>query len=122
MPMHNPSHPGRILKLSLADMDITEAAGRLDIARPTLAKILNGKAGIAAEMAERLAKFFPNSSIFWMNLQTNFDLAQARKKKGFLVRLKKVVPYSAAEQRTALRYVRVSLVSRLHAFRMQPYW
>ena len=33
MPMHNPSHPGRILKLSLGDMDVTEAASRLNIAR-----------------------------------------------------------------------------------------
>lgn len=103
MPMHNPSHPGRILKLSLGNMDVTEAASRLDIARPTLSKILNEKAGISAEMAERLAAFFGNSSIFWMNLQINFDLAQTRKKKGFLTRLKKVVPYSAAEQRAALR-------------------
>lgn len=103
MPMHNPSHPGRILKLSLGDMDVTEAASRLDIARPTLSKILNGKAGISAEMAERLAKFFGNSSIFWMNLQTNFDLAQTRKNKGFLVKLKKIVPYVVPRERTASR-------------------
>jgi addiction module HigA family antidote len=103
MPMHNPSHPGRILKLSLGDMDVTEAASHLNIARPTLSKILNGRAGISAEMAERLARFFGNSSIFWMNLQTNFDLAGARKKKGFLGRLKKVIPYSVEQERTVVR-------------------
>lgn len=80
-------------------MDVTHVAGR----RPTLSKILNGKAGLSAKIAERLAKFFGNSSIFWMNLQTNFDLAQARKKEGFSARLKKVVPYGAAKPRTVLR-------------------
>ena len=93
MPMHNPSHPGQILKLSLGDMDVTEAARRLGVARPTLSKILNGKSGLSAEMAERLAKFFDNSSTFWMNLQINFDIAQVRKSKGYTARLRKVVPY-----------------------------
>lgn len=73
-------------------MDITEAGRQLDIARPTLSKILYGKAGISAEIEERLVKFLGNSGNLWMKLQTNFDLARARKKKGFLVKLKKVVP------------------------------
>ncbi len=94
MPMRNPSHPGQILRLSLGSMDVTEAARRLDVARPTLSKILNKKSGISVEMAEKLAKFFGNSSVFWMNLQTNFDIAQVRRSKGYVARLKKVVPYN----------------------------
>ncbi|HZU10824.1 MAG TPA: HigA family addiction module antitoxin [Pseudacidobacterium sp.] len=81
MKMLNPVHPGRILKLSLGSMDISEAAARLKIARPTLSKIINGRAGISADMALRLEAFFGNPSEFWMDLQKQYELAQARRRK-----------------------------------------
>lgn len=55
--MKNPAHPGTIRKLALGEMGVSEAATRLKVSRPTLSKILNGNAGISADMALRLEAF-----------------------------------------------------------------
>ena len=44
--------------------------------------ILNGKRGISPETALRLARFFGNSAIFWLNLQTAYELAVAEEALG----------------------------------------
>ena len=49
--MHNPPHPGEILREWLGDMSVTEAARHLGVARATLSRVLNGSSGIAADMA-----------------------------------------------------------------------
>jgi addiction module HigA family antidote len=53
--MHNPPHPGRLLREYLGTMPIGEAAGRLRVARSTLSRILNGRAAVTADMALRLS-------------------------------------------------------------------
>ena len=54
--MHNPAHPGEVLREWLPEgMTVTEAATQLQVSRVMLSKILNGKAGITADMALRLA-------------------------------------------------------------------
>ncbi|HEX5674815.1 MAG TPA: HigA family addiction module antitoxin, partial [Azonexus sp.] len=54
--MHNPAHPGEVLREWIPEsMTVTTAAAQLGISRVTLSKILNGKAGITADMALRLA-------------------------------------------------------------------
>lgn len=52
--MHNPPHPGEVLREWLGDLTVTEAADALQLSRVTLSKILNGKGGISANMALRL--------------------------------------------------------------------
>ncbi|HEV2464687.1 MAG TPA: HigA family addiction module antitoxin [Acidobacteriaceae bacterium] len=79
--MKNPAHPGRILKLALGDMGISEAAARLKVSRPTLSKVINGRAGISADMALRLEAFLGNPGEFWLDLQKQFELAQAKRQK-----------------------------------------
>jgi addiction module HigA family antidote len=54
MRMHNPPHPGEILKdlcLEPLDLSVTEAAQALGVSRKTLSGILNGRAGISPDMA-----------------------------------------------------------------------
>jgi plasmid maintenance system antidote protein VapI len=53
-------------------MSVTQAAEALHVARVTLSKVLNGNAGISAEMSLRLAKWLGASPIFgWdCNLST----------------------------------------------------
>ena len=82
MVMKNPVHPGRIVKGCLEDLDltVTDAARVLDVARPTLSKVVNGRAAISPEMAIRLSKAFGSTPEFWLRLQLNYDLAQARDK------------------------------------------
>ena len=80
MSMHNPAHPGEVLRDYLREMDVTSLAQRLKVARTTLSRILNGHAGISASMAIRLAEVLPNTNPeFWLRMQMNYDLWQARK-------------------------------------------
>lgn len=80
MRMHNPAHPGRILREYLGDLSVTEAAFRLGITRVALSRILNGSAGISADMALRLRDALGTSAEFWVNLQAQYDLWQAEQK------------------------------------------
>ena len=80
MLMHNPPHPGEIIKelcLEPLGLTITDAAKGLGISRKTLSSILNGKAGISPEMAVRLSIAFNTSSESWLNQQSQYDLWQA---------------------------------------------
>ena len=62
-------------------MGVFETAVRLKVSRPTLSKIINGKARISADMALRLEAFLGNHSEFWLDLQRQYELAQARRHK-----------------------------------------
>lgn len=53
--MHNPAHPGEVLREYLpSDMPVGEIAKRLGVSRQALSAVLNGRAGVSAEMALRL--------------------------------------------------------------------
>lgn len=81
MPMKNPAHPGRIVKSACLEplgLSVTEGAKVLGVTRQTLTKIVNGKSGISAEMAIRLAKAFGSSAEAWVRMQSAYDLAEAR--------------------------------------------
>lgn len=94
MLMHNPPHPGQIVKRALiegANLSVTEAAKALGVGRVTLSKLLNKKSGISPEMAVRLSLALNTSSEMWMNMQSMYDLWQAEKKrKKFRVHIKKI--------------------------------
>ena len=80
MLMHNPPHPGEIIKelcLEPLELSITAAANALGVSRKTLSSIINGKAGISPEMAVRLSIAFNTSSESWMNQQSQYDLWRA---------------------------------------------
>src|SRR5271154_3505408 len=82
MPMKNPPHPGRSIKdacLDALSLSVTEGAKILGVARHTLSRVLNGQAGISAEMAIRLEKAGWSNADHWLRLQAAFDLAQARR-------------------------------------------
>ena len=86
MRMHNPPHPGEILKslcLEPLGLTVTDAAEALGVSRKTLSSILNCRAGISPEMALRLSIAFDTTAESWLNQQTQFDLwraEQGRKK------------------------------------------
>jgi antitoxin HigA-1 len=83
MTMKSPVHPGSIVKSCLTDLglSVTQAAKVLDVTRPTISKLVNGHAAISPEMAIRLSKAFGSTPEFWLRLQLNHDLAQAREKE-----------------------------------------
>ena len=80
MKMHNPPHPGEILRelcLKPLEITVTDAAKALGISRKTLSSILNGRSGISPEMAVRLSIAFDTTAESWLNQQIQFDLWQA---------------------------------------------
>ena len=80
--MHNPPHPGAVLREWLPEgMTVTEAAAALQVARVTLSKILNGSAGISADMALRLSQWLGTSPDLWLGLQIQYDLWQAEQRQ-----------------------------------------
>ena len=84
MIMHNPPHPGLVVKRMLiegAELSVTEAAKALGVGRVTLSKVLNGKSGISPEMAVRLSLALNTSSEMWINMQSMYDLWQAEKNR-----------------------------------------
>jgi addiction module HigA family antidote len=87
MLMHNPPHPGLIIKelcLEPLGVTVTDAAKALGVSRKTLSSIINGKAGISPEMAVRLSIAFNTSSESWMNQQSQYDLWQAEQHRNEL--------------------------------------
>ena len=79
MPMKNPPHPGlSILHDCLAPlgMTISEGARQLGVSRKQLSKIINGRAGISADMAIRLDKVFGGGASTWFHMQAAYDLAR----------------------------------------------
>ena len=84
MRMHNPPHPGEILKslcLEPLGLSVTDAAEALGVSRKTLSSILNGRAGISPEMAIRLSIAFDTTAESWLNQQTQFDLWHAEQSR-----------------------------------------
>ena len=82
MPTKNPPHPGRSIRencLEPLGLNVTQAAEILGVARHTLSRVLNGHAGISPDMAIRLEKAGWSSAGFWLNRQSAYDLAKARK-------------------------------------------
>ena len=85
MKMHNPPHPGEVLRelcIEPLNLTVTEAAEALGVSRKTLSAILNARAGISPEMAIRLGKAFDISPESWLNQQMQYDLWQAEQTVG----------------------------------------
>ena len=80
--MHNPAHPGEVLREYLPEgLGIAEAAKRLGVTRQALSALINGRAGVSASMALRLEAALGTSAEMWLGMQTSFDLWQARKRR-----------------------------------------
>ena len=80
MEMHNPAHPGAVLKEWLADISVTAAAERLGVSRLSLSKVLNENGGISPDMDLRLSKALGTSQGFWYRMQAQWDMAQAKRR------------------------------------------
>lgn len=84
MLMHNPPHPGEVIRelcLEPLDISVTEAAKALGVSRKTLSAVLNGRSGISPEMAVRLSIAFNTSAESWMNQQVQYDLWNAEQRR-----------------------------------------
>lgn len=97
MNMHNPPHPGEVLKeiyVAPLGLTITDIAKALGVTRQALSELLNCHTGISIEMSIRLSKAFDTSPELWLNLQNKHDLWEAGRKNS---RLKVKLLYKAAK-------------------------
>mgnify|MGYP006206169811 CR=1 FL=1 len=79
--MHNPVHPGEILREDVfgeLNVSVTDAADHLGISRVQLSRILNKRSAISPELAIRLEKAGVSTARQWLALQANYDLWNAR--------------------------------------------
>lgn len=82
MRMKNPPHPGEIVReecLVPLGLTVTAGARALGVSRKVLSDIVNGRAGISALMAIRLARVFGGAPETWLGVQAEYDLAQAER-------------------------------------------
>lgn len=96
--MHNPPHPGLVLREYLADIPVSTAAAHLRTTRVTLSRVLNGKAGISASMALRLAAALGTSAEFWMSMQSEYDLWHAKRRQPTVRRFAHIAPPHKSEK------------------------
>ena len=84
MPMKNPPHPGDFIRTEIieaAGLSVTAAAAVLQVSRPALSSLLNGKADLSGEMALRMEKAFGVKMDTLMRMQSNYDIAETRKRE-----------------------------------------
>jgi addiction module HigA family antidote len=77
MLMHNPPHPGALLRemwLKPLKMSVTKTATLLKVSRKTLSEIVNARATVTPEMAVRLELAFGKSAESWLAHQAAYDL------------------------------------------------
>ena len=77
-------HPGEILKDELEELGIapTEFARQIDVPPNRVGQIIAGKRSVSADTALRFGHWFGVEAQFWLNLQTQFDLAVAEENIG----------------------------------------
>ena len=90
-------HPGRLLKRELAARKLSANRLSLDIGVPPrrVTDILNGRRAISADTAVRLGRYFANSAQFWLDLQSQYDIAVVERKSGTEI-ARRVRPADAA--------------------------
>jgi addiction module HigA family antidote len=83
MHMHNPPHPGEVLKelyIKPLHLTIAEIAKGIGVTRKSLSELVNGKYGVSPDMAVRLSKAFSTTPESWLTLQQQYDLWKVTKK------------------------------------------
>ena len=68
-------HPGVYLKdtIDVLDLNIDEFSVKTGISKDDLSLIVDEKMNITLDIAEKLAKYFDNSTNYWLNLQKLYD-------------------------------------------------
>ena len=90
-----PVHPGEILQDELDALDLTARAlaEALDVSASRITMILNGRRGVSADSALRLARYFGTTPQLWLNLQKTWELRRAEIASGRAIAVR-VVPRS----------------------------
>jgi addiction module HigA family antidote len=90
-------HPGRLLRRELAHRGLSANRLALDLGVPSgrITDILNGRRSITADTAIRLGRYFGNNPQFWLDLQSQHDIATVERERGAEI-IERVKPARAA--------------------------
>jgi len=104
--MLNPPHLGELIREGMEEVgwNVTQTAARLGCERGTLSRLLNGKAGVSANMALALEAPGWGTADHWMRMQASYDLAEARRARGWPedIRVGDAVPRSSLAGRAVI--------------------
>lgn len=84
MSMKNPVYPGAVIRedfLNELGISVSDASRKLGVSRVTLSRVLNGKAALTPNLALRLELSGIGNARLWLDMQTAYELAQARSKE-----------------------------------------
>jgi antitoxin HigA-1 len=90
-------HPGRLLKREMQARGLSANRLALDLGVPSgrITDILNGRRSITADTAVRLGRYFGNRAQFWLDLQSQYEIARVEAEHGEEIG-KRVRPADAA--------------------------
>jgi len=91
------AHPGRLLKRELEARNLSANRLALDLGVPSgrVTDILNGRRSITADTAVRLGRYFRNRAQFWLDLQSQYEIALVEREYGTEI-MRRVRPVDAA--------------------------
>ena len=93
-----PIHPGEILReefLIPLEMSAHALSQAIRVPATRVNDVVNGRRGVTADTALRLARYFGNSAEFWLNLQAAYDLRTAERDVAPKIE-KEILPRKAA--------------------------
>ena len=96
----NPPHPGDFIWTEIIEprgLSVTAAARVLQVSRPALSSLLNGKADLSGDMALRIEKAFGVKMDTLMRMQSSYDIARTRKRES-TIRVRPFEPSIAQRQ------------------------
>jgi addiction module HigA family antidote len=82
--MKNPPHPGDLIRTEIVEalgLNVSQAAGILQVRRATLSDLLHGKAALTPEMALRIEKAFGPDMNHLLRMQLAYDVAKTRERE-----------------------------------------
>jgi len=88
-----PIHPGQVLAEDLKDggISMNELGRALRVPVNRISEIVNGKRGVSADTALRLARYFGTTAQYWLNLQTLYELEATERSAGKAIQ-REVIP------------------------------
>ena len=91
------AHPGRLLKRELVARRLSANRLARDLGVPSgrITDILSARRSITADTAVRLGRYFGNRAQFWLDLQSQYDIAVIERERGAEI-ARRVRPADAA--------------------------
>jgi HTH-type transcriptional regulator/antitoxin HigA len=82
IPAGSAIHPGEIIsdEIRARNLKNKDLANQMTLSSTVLSDLIHGRRNITAELALKLESALGISAMFWMNIQSKYDLDRARKK------------------------------------------